>query len=110
MENIRILATKATAKIEIPVKELMLNSSFNGKDIYEVQNIFSDMLNAEMNFDIKSDYELCCRTLKWAYTCNAKLKSIVNVIGDSKAVIFELSFSDVNDLTEFTDNLSVNVN
>ena len=112
MNSIRIFEPKVTmftTTVEIPVRDLRVDGIANGKDVYEANKIFTNMLNTYKDPNIKKDCELCCRTLKWAYTCNGSLKSIINIIGDNKAIVFVFSFNDLENLLDFTNNLKVNV-
>ena len=113
MTGIRIMAPKATTfttTVEVPVRKLMVgNNLTDGKDIFEVEHAFTEMTHTQNDSVMKSDYDLCRLTLKWAYSCNASLESVSNVLGKNKAVKFVFSFNDMNNLTDFVKDLRVNV-
>ena len=82
-------------------------------DIHRWEDHFISLRNTAHHDTYQRDYDRCRATIKWSYTCNASLKKFIHVTHhsayDEDFVEFRFAFTNLENLSEFVNNLSVNV-
>ena len=107
MAHIRILSPTVEEYIivvSIPLKSptiLIKNQTIN-----EAEESFISRRNTTSDHTKRIEFDIIAQLLKWANCCNANLVEMHNV--DYKLNI-TLSFSTINDMMRFNENMGVNV-
>ena len=103
---------ESSVKINVPVERFP--AGYPKNDIDAALEYFRQIIITSQHFKFRqeeSDYDHCHMLLKWALTCNAKLKNIEPaIIGYKPSLQFTFTFEGIEMLDHFIKYFDNNVN